>query len=407
MDRLITDVFESECANLLLDIKLVKRIHAFQVGFVNKNEEHIAFFGGHLLGVHKVRFLPSDENSWFEDILNGNETALRNRLHALPEINPDFVVSSDVFNISCVWLAHAIFRSNRLNEKQKEEAMIDIMLVMNYRFITSRLSHLFRFPADRGVAEETYSRLSYKFAIKTYKTWFNVLLNRAQDIIAKDGLHFNTITKMDNNEDVVKMLNDCQGRIRDMLKNIYDVFIKTSKSGSRISSVSDVSNFDGVEILKDRTNGLNNYTQYIKSIIPDEGSFIKDELVRVIEKIMPTMPPKLFNEMLRWVSNQYTNKQSGIIDEAVTEILTHSFTYLVDNRSVLRNSVNLVGLLGNLKGIYTSSRSSDPSLLLIREKCEEIAYLATQNRNKNILPSLRTGFMLYIVSRAFTKNHYS
>lgn len=408
MDALITDVFNDECKHLEIDTKFIRRIHQFQVDFINKNEEHIAFFGGHLLGVHKVRFTPSDENYWFEDLLETNSYLLKDRLHKLPGINPEFIVSSDIFNISSVWLVHAIFISKKLTERQKEEAMIDVMLIMNYRFITSRLSHYFRWPADPAVAEETYNRLSYKFAIKVHKTWYNVLRNRAIDIISKNSIHYETITKLNSNEGVVIMINDCQGRIRDMIKNIYDVLKQTSDSGIKIVSTSDVANsFDGASILKDKINGLTTYTQYIKANISDKNSFIKDDLVKVIERIMSTMPPKLFTQVLEWVSENYGKTKTNIIEEAIDEILVHSFDYLAENRSLLRNTVDLVGLLGKLKGVYTSSRSNDPSLLLIREKCEEIAFLATNNKNKNIIPSLRTGLMLYIVSRTFTKSYYS
>lgn len=407
MDRLITEVFEDECKDLDIDLRFVKKLHAFQVGFVNKNEEHISFFGGHLLGVHKVRFTPTDENYWFEDILQANEYELRERLHKLPGINPEFVVSSDVFNLSAVWLAHAIFNNRKLNEKQREDAMMDVMLLMNYRFLTSRLARFFKYPADPQVAEQTFNKLSYKFAIKQHKTWHGVLVNRSQDIIAKDSLHYKTLASMKSNEDVVAMINDCQGRIRDMIKNIYEVFIETNKQGNRIIATSDVANFDGAEILRDRTNGLNNYTQYLLATISDRGSFIKEDLVHVIERIMPTMPPRLFMETLEWVSAHYGTSKGGIIEETIREIMIHSFGYLADHRSMLNNSVDLVGLLDKLKGIYTSSRSTDPTLLTLREKCEEIAFLATGNKNKNVLPSLRTGLMLYLVSRAFTKNHFS
>ncbi len=407
-DRLITEVFADECAGMEIDVKFIKKLHLFQVGFVNKNEEHIAFFGGHLLGVHKVRFTAQDENYWFEDILQVNEYDLRERIHKLPGINPDFVVSSDIFNISAVWLAHAIFNSEKLTADQKEQGMLDAILLMNFRFMTSRLAHYFRYSADPAIAEEVYNRLSYKFAIKQHKTWFNVLKNRSQDTIAVTSIHYKTLTTMQDNKAVADMINDCQGRIRDIIKNIYEVIDQVKKEGVRITTTSDVgSSFDGAEILKDKINGLGSYTQYLKSIMSDRNSFIKDELVNVIDKILNNLSYKLFIETLEWVSDNYGKQKGGLIDTVVEEVMTHSFGYLEDNRSLLKGNVNLVNVLARLRGVYMSSRTTDPVLLDIREKCEEIAYLAIKNKNKNILPSLRTGLMLYLVSRAFTKQHYS
>lgn len=406
-DRLITEVFEDECQGIEIDAKFIKKLHMLQVGFVNKNEEHIEFFGGHQLGVQKVRFTAQDENYWFEDILQVNEYNLKERLHKLPGINPDFVVSSDVFNISAVWLTHAIYKSD-LKEELKQQGMTDAILIMNFRFMTSRLAHYFRYPADPAIAEEVYNRLSFKFAIKQHKTWFNVLYNRSLDTIATSSIHYKTITTMADNKAVADMINDCQGRIRDIIKNIYEVIDTVKKEGVRITTTSDVGNsFDGAEILKDKVNGLNSYTQYLKSVAADRNSFIKDELVTVIDKVLNNLSYRLFMQTLEWVSDNYGKQKDGLIDHMIEEVMTHSFGYLEDNRSQLKGNVNLVNVLARLRGVYMSSRTTDPILLNIREKCEEIAYLATKNKNKNILPSLRTGLMLYLVSRAFTRQHYS
>jgi hypothetical protein len=407
-DRLITDVFESECKDLEINADFIKKLHLFQVGFVNKNEEHIAFFGGHLLGVNKVRFTPQDENYWFEDLLQVNDYDLKENLHKLNGINPDFIVSSDVFNISAVWLTHAIYKSEKLTKQQKEQGMLDSILVMNFRFMTSRLAYYFKYSADPAIAEEVYARLSGKFAIKQYKTWLNVLVNRSQDTIAPTSIHYKTITTMSSNKAVADMINDCQGRIRDIIKNIYAVIDQVKKEGIRISTTSDVcTDFDGREILKDKVNGLNNYTLYLKSVVSDRNSFIKDELVNVIDKILNNLSYTLFVQTLEWVSDNYGKSKDGLIDNVVEEVMIHSYGYLEDNRGLLNNNINLINILAKLRGVYMSSRTTDPVLLDIREKCKEIVFLATKNKNKNIIPSLRTGLMLYLVSRAFTKHYYS
>ena len=406
MDKNVCGVFDDVCSDLSIDQTLLRKLARFQVGFVNKNEEHIEFFGGHVLGVHRVRFTNEDNDRWFDEILEAGEHTLEERLHALPDINPDFNISSDVFNLSCVWLTHAIFRSSRLSVKEKEDSMINVMLILNYRYITSRIVNHFRFPADPGTAEATYAALSYKFAIKQLGTWQAVLRARSVDIIATDSIHRHCIEKMDDDLEVVNMLNDTQGRIRDMVKNIYTVFIETHNSGMKITTTSEVVEFDGSEILKDKTHGLVSYKQYLRSSLTNETSFIKEELVNVVEKIVNTVPDKLFRKTLSWLATEYSKNTTGIIDQFVDEVLTHSFGYLEDNRSILRNTVNLEGLVSRLRGVYMSSRSTDPVLLEIRDKAEEIVKLATGNKNKNIIASVRTAMMLYIICRTFTRHRY-
>lgn len=407
MDKLVKDVFNDVCSGLDINQNFLKRLNAFQVGFLSKNDEHATFFGGHLLGVQRVRFTTTDNNKWFDEILQADEVELTERIHAVPGINPDYNVSSDVFNLSCFWLAHVIWNSHKLSEKQKEAGMIDVMLVLNYRYITSRIVRHFIYPAEESVAEATYAVLSNKFAIKQYGTWYNVLYNRACDIVRHDGKKFSVISRMDKDEDLVAVVNDSQGRVRDMVKNIYTVFRDVHRSGVKITSSSDVVEFDGSSVLKDRVKGLANYKQYIFSILGDQSSFIKDELVATIENIVHTMPPKLFRQTLIWLSEEFSKqKNSQAVYEFVDETLTHSFAYLSDHVSLVRNSVKLPGLLGQIKGVYTSSRSTEEQLLKIRENAEKLVTQATGNKNKNTIASVRTGIMLYVVARTYTKSHY-
>jgi hypothetical protein len=62
--QLVLDAFEKCCGHLPIDATLAKAIIQYETRFVTKNADHIAFFGGHLLGVNPVKFLPSDQNTW-------------------------------------------------------------------------------------------------------------------------------------------------------------------------------------------------------------------------------------------------------------------------------------------------------------------------------------------------------
>lgn len=407
MDKSIKSVFDDECKHLDIDAKFAKRLHAYQVGFVNKNDEHIKFFGGNLLGVETVRFLDQDRDRWFDEILEADDGPLEDRLLALPDVNAEFHVSSDTMNLSCVWLTHAIFNSKKLSEQQRHDAMVDVILVLQYKFLTSRLYRHFRYPADRATAEATYAQLSYKFDIKTYGSWSALFRARAEDVIAKASIHYRTITHMEHDLKVIYMLNDTQGRIRDMLKNIYDVFLRVHQQGIRISSTSAIIEHDGVEVLKDKSRNLLAYGRYINSIVSDRNSFMREELLHIVEKLMHTMPPKLFRETLEWMSSNYRQRGATEIEEVLNDTLVHSFDYFSDHREAVRNTHDLPGLLSRLRGVYMSSRSTDPVLFALREKVEGIVKNATGNKNSSLIASVRTGVLLYIVLRAMTMRHYN
>lgn len=87
--------------------------------------------------------------------------------------------------------------------------------------------------------------------------------------------------------------------------------------------------------------------------------------------------------------------------------MVHAFAYLSDNRIALRSNIDLSSMLIRLKGAYTSSRSTDPDLLELRSLVEEVIRPAVDSKTEAVVASVRTGVLLYIVSRAYTKNYYS
>jgi hypothetical protein len=404
----IKEVFEHECPHLKADMALYKAILAMESGFVNKKREHMEFFGGHLTGVHVVRFTTEDKNKLFNEILMADESALEHELHSLASINKDFNVSSDVFNISSVYLMHVFHTSPYLSEEQRYEAKVRVTMYLQYKFLTSRLFQHFRYPANRDTAEATYAALSKKYALKYYGSWGAALRARAEEVVNPTGIHGQTIAKLDDDYRVVYMLNDVQGRIRDMLKNIYSVFINIHNSGVKITQSSSVIEIDGDMILKDKKNSLAEHNRYIQTIFPDKHSLIKPELVKIIYDAIDTLYPGMLEKALYWASENYTYTSSHIkMPQLLTKIIEHAHAYFNDNKDLIKHKDDLPGILRALKGAYMSSRSTEVTLLELRSDVSTVVKAATQSRNDSAIAAARTGFMLYVVLRAFTMGHYA
>jgi hypothetical protein len=408
MSESIKTIFDDECKSLKIDARFVRAIHLYQVAFVNKNREHIEFFGGHLLGVQTVKFMPSDRDRWFSEILKVEEGPLTNRLLQLEAVDPEHkVIGSDTMNLSAVWITHALMSAKGLSDKQKHEAAVDVMMVLQYKFLTSLLSHYFKYPADRSVAEATYASLSGRYLIKQYDNWLALFRGRGEDIMSDDGIHADTIEKMKNDDDIIDMLNDIQGRIRDMLKNIYGEFMLVHANSGGIVSTSSVVEHDGAEILRDKTKNLSAYSRYIKGVVTDKNSFIREELVNIICKLMDTMPPRLFRETLTYMSDNYQQRHSSDIEEVLDKALVHSFAYISDHRELVSKNTDLAELLSRLRGVYTSSRSTDPELFTLRETTQNLVKRATGNKNESVIASVRTGILLYVILRSYTMRYFT
>jgi hypothetical protein len=406
MSLLIRNVFEQQCPDVVADAVLAKKIISYALAWASKNDEHVKFFGGHLTGVQIVRFTDADRLVWFDEILHADEHTLQEALYKLPTVHRDHQVASDAMNLSCVWLTHLLINAHIPPQLQRD-AMISVMLVMQYKFLTSRLYRHFVYPADKAVAEATYASLSMKFDLKQEGSWGAYLRKRAEDILDEHTPRFQHFKKMQDDREIEKIVNDIQTRLRKSLRLIAGIHYQIAASGKRIIAVSQTVEHDGKEILKDKTKSLANYTRYIQSVIPDKTSFMREELLTIVEGMVQTMPPHLFRGSLEWLSDNFQGPHAHRLQNLTKEIMVHCFDYLMHNTDSLQNPHDLPGLLARLRGVYTAARSTDPVLMEIRRLTENMVKEATGTRNVSLLPPIRTGVLLYIVLRSLAKRHYA
>lgn len=407
MSRTIKSVFDEICSGLVIDKNWATKLARFRLQFTLRNDEHIEFFGGNLFGVNVVRFTPSDRAFLFEELLETDELYVENELEKLPTIIKKFQVTSDAFNNACIWLLHRIKNEKDLDSKTQHQAMMDVGLIMNYRFFTSLIFGRFKYPANREVATLVYASLSRKFAIKRLGNWNAVFNERVSEIIAKNSIHYRTILYMDDDLAVRYAISDIQGRLRSMATLLMREHMLKSEENERITTSSSSMEHDGQVILKDRERSLSKYLDYIKSVVSDGPGFIKLELVSVIEQLMPTMPPKHFSQVLSYFvsnSNKINRKES---DDILDATLIHAFGYLFQNRQLIRSTNDLPQILGRLKGTYSSSRNTDQDLMKLKTSLEKIVKRETRINHAGNIAAIRTGVLLYIVARSLTKEHYS
>lgn len=402
----IKSIFDQHAGHLKIEMPLMKRIHNFTVGFANRNEDHIAFFGGNLLGVHPVRFRTSDRNQWYDDIMAFDDVEVKNQIVELPDIDPEWVRGTDVMNLSCLWLVHVIYNSKRLTNEQKREGMIDTLMMLHYKFITSLMSHFFKYKADKSVALATYAALSRKFDLKVYGSWGALLRARCENIIDKNSIHYNTIVKFDNDKAIQNMITDIQGRLKNIVKKLRAVFETVRTQDAKIRS-SKMTGYDmnGDQIIKDMSRNFTPYRRYLHEVATDPQRFIKPELTQVIESAMHTMPPSGLHDSLMYISTHY-GKDSINIEEMLDEILLHAFDYLSSEKSSFQRTNDLVTLITNIRFIYTTSRGTDPSLLKIRDMVETLVSKSIKSKNPSVIASVRTGVMLYVVLITLTMSKY-
>lgn len=402
----IKEILDTNCTHLRFDIQLLKKINAYATAFRNRNEDHAAFFGGNLMGVHPVRFRNSDLNEWYDDILGIDDIYVRSQILKLPTVKPEWVRGTDVMNLSCCWITHRIFNSD-LSPEQKHQGMLDTLLVLHYKYITSLMAHYFPFPADKSVALATYAALSKKYALKVHGSWNAMLIAKCEEIISKRSIHAMTIAKFNDDGDVQYMITDTQVRTRSIVKKMRAVFETVRQQDARIHSTRMTSiDVEGQQVLKDLSRNYSPYKRYIHHIVTEEKLWIKPELVQIIGSAMHTMPQDMLTDTLKYVSKHYGRDKVNIAD-LLDEIIMHAVEYLVEEQSSFLRTNDLATMVTRLRANYMSSRSSDPSLLKIREETEILVRASIRSKNPSVIASVRTGFALYVVLLAFSMKHYT
>ena len=397
------------------DVDFLKRIVIVQEGFISKNSDHALFFGGTLTGVYTVRQTETDRDHFLDYVLGTERSILEQVLYSLKETGPDGksvpVVNlehkrySDVFNIVCTYLIHKCHTSQHLTEAQRHQAKTRICAYLIYKFLTSLMYHYYQYPADPMVAQATYEALSLKFSLKEHGSWAKTLWVLAEKMSGEHSVHKRCIEKMDVDYDVEKFINDVQSRVKDMMKNIYRVFIKVHESKTAAVKVGNLVEIDGEVEIRDTTTAMATYGRYIKQVIPDAGSFIQLDLLQVVLDLMNTANPRVVHQTLTWISQNYLTSSGKLAEGAVEDLIEHAISYLVDNRDISHRDI--AKILLRLKGTYMSSRNTEVKLLAIRKNFEKITSTASGITNTNTLSAAKTAVMLYIVARAFARRHYT
>jgi hypothetical protein len=402
----IKDVMDSHCKHLKIDGALARKISAFLTHFKNKNQDHVNALGSNLLGVYPMRWIPSvDQNEWCENLLEIDRLALRQDIVALDTVDENWKRATDVVNLTCVWLAHRFFNSN-LPIRAKEQVVMDVLMVYHCKIFSSLLAHYFPYGVDEGIAAAVYADLSKKFEIKRKGTWQRVLESGCEDIVAEDSIHYQTIQRFDDDQAVIYLISDTQLKVRSKFKYIWEVLDKVRATNQRFVSVGSTVELNGEFHIRDLERVIPKYKRYIEDVCGEVNRFYKADLADVVSSVMPTMNENMFAQVLNTYSQAFGNRHKearSILDLTIE----HLFNSVLTDPEINGQLKNIVEVVSRTRGLYTSSRSTDPALMQMRKLGEKFIKKECKINSPTQLSALRTGLLLYIVLRTMAMNHYS
>ncbi len=406
----IRDVFTTAAQGIQFqaDRDLVNRLTKFERDVATYSESQTDFLGSQLAGVYPFKFTQSMRDTWFLEVIGLDELDLDDALKRVDYLKgKDWKRATDAFNLSAAWILHELSNSKSLSIQDRQRGMQATALVMQYKFMGSILSYYFKFPADQAIMEAVMASLSRKYAIKTAGTWGKLFAQRAEEITSARSIHHQTYVKFTSDSGITYFINDVQGRLRELIKNICAQFYKMRDSQTRITADRSMTEIDGEAILRDKSRKFTTYLRYIHEVISDRKSFIRSELVSVITDLMHTVPERHLIEALEWLSLNHRVKGAEAVEQLVDEAMQHCFQLMIDNRAQYGKDINLEALLIRLRALYTASRMSDETLLKMRDLAERIVQRSVSSKNQSIHAGVRTAMILYIVLRCLAMQHYS
>lgn len=402
----IKQVFDNLCVDLVVDNYLISRIARYKTGFINKNEDHIAFFGGNLLGVEIVRHTKTDRDVFFEDVIGIDENEARAEILKTPLIESDFARLSDPYNTAALYLMYRIHNSSKLSQKAKEQGKLDVFYMLQVKLFTSLLSHWYDKPASIEEAKATYASLDMKWGIKQAGSWDAWFTIRAENFLEPNAIHAKVVTHFAPDSKITYAVTEPQDRLREVVKKIFQVHLDVRRNGGRIRTTTSTLVIDGELMVKSNTDQNKRYVTYIQTVMNDPNTFIRAEVVQIVLEMVGTVSEALFWELLKWVSEAHKGRTKVPTNELAEELVLHAVEYVATNRVTLKRVDDLAQLIGKLKDLYMASRMKDAGLIKARDYAITIVEKSRLSISKSQISSLRTALELYIVVRALTMNYY-
>lgn len=406
----LKEIFDEYC-HVSIDKKFLERITKWRNKFYSKNSEHVGFFSSASFGLYIPKWTSEEDDEWLTEIIGIDEEEVADYVYELPSINKDFQVSSNILSISFIYLMHKATVNKSLSTVDNDKVRKTLMEILVARYMTSIMyKYFYRGKTSPEVSTEVFERLSKRFDLKVAGNWKNWIEMKAEGFVLGDEQRQDAkyakqeVFQRFEDELVVRKLNSIKSQLNKAAIEINSVFRQVLEDQDKIASKSALSmSVDGLylaDLVRDQTK----YLHYQDAIFIDKNTFIKEDLLAVIEQSMPTISSNIFRGALEWIlDNQMESKYKRKIMEVRHDILIYAIQ-LIKDENLHTNDLVQVGY--RLRQNILSGKNNDRTVLKVRKMIDEfIVKFRPQSKGK--LVSLeRSAIMIYIVLRTLAMNYY-
>ena len=385
------------------------------IGFLKEYElrdDHPQAFNTPLLGVHLAHFFNKDQLHVF-DIFGIDREEFEKASHQSPDINPKWHVTSDPFNLFCVWVIHNYMKDTSLSKSLKREGMMAMGMLLSYKFFTSLTNHYFPYKANENVMRYTIDHLSGKYLIKNPETgtWKLVMEKRVSDLTGPKSPHHTTLSHFMTVQNIMYFLSDIQTRLRDNIKNIHAEFKKNLDAKRGIQTDPMVQELQGEKAIKAILNSFDGILLEISNMALNYPTFTDSELIEIVVKLNKNLKPYIFKKLLMEFSNmalkQYREHNEDVVipgesgrkiyigyKAIIGAIIQKTYRRCLLKGTNIRSKMDVLVMT---KNIYSNSRISDPGIADVKISVEKFIDAKLGIRRDQVKTSLKLGFVMYII----------
>lgn len=396
-------------ADIRVDRILFERIIGFRDEFQLRNPDHISFFSSAFFGVYIPKWTTDDNDWWFTKLLRLDEEYIEECLHHIPTINMEFKNSSNPLSITMLYLAHLAETSENIPDNLRDKYKIAIVECLNYRYVSSGMSYYFsRGPTTLAIAESVYNRLSKRFTLKMEGNWKKLIEHRSKVQTVGETTRDTKYSRQDifiqfKDDMVIRKINAIRSTMNDTIQELNKVFRQVLDENKKIMQTKSLA-ADGEGVyLKELVKNEYTYQRYQEQIRMDKYSYLKTELMEIIENSLPTISVKTFRGVLEWFFSKDSVKHKKLIEELHHDVIVYAITLLKAEGIPLSK---IGDIAERLRKNMIAGRTIDARLSTCKEITDKLILLYDKRKKGKNITSERTGVMLYIVLRVLLMNYY-
>lgn len=391
----IYQAFDEVLGEVKLNAKFAKKVYLYTQRYIQESQEHISFFGDYAVGAEAITFKTRFANELFDDILG---VALKDCMDArkkAPEIVLSRKVTSDTYSLVCFYLARRVILENSLPKKKLERLRHDLMLLFCYRTISALHNRYYQHLIPEKLSKAIKNRMPNQFILKRLGSWKRYMEYRADKVFDKDRKELNRLLS-NSDESFLAVIVKTQGAIRGTMKSLYKVYLAAKGDDSNVSKRSIGISIDGEEEISDMTKDTTANTNKVLVHLANRTGFTDNRIIEAVcDEYISKYKPSEMKEMLLAIHTQMLMKGGSEVTSLVRDTL--AFYAKVHTQMDPRKRTTKVDFMRHIRGVVTSSRSTDADLLSLRSRYTKLIQRATKKHNRAYVVKSRLSIMMYVL----------